>query len=216
MTNQISYSIIFKNKPFFIGFFLWVIVVAVLQIAFTQTELIFWVNRHFSDQLDTFFVLATKLGEDGLYVPVLIYLGFKKRHLVMPFIFTWGLKVIISLFLKNLVNAPRPMTVYAGSGLDIHLVEGKVHAWQSFPSGHTMTAFALALFLSILIRNKFWGVLLLLLAILVAYSRVYLFQHFPKDVFAGSIFGVFAVLIAFPIDFLRIKWLTLRTQSKEN
>ena len=85
MTNQISYSIIFKNKPFFIGFFLWVIVVAVLQIAFTQTELIFWVNRHFSDQLDTFFVLATKLGEDGLYVPVLIYLGFKKVYTV-PFI----------------------------------------------------------------------------------------------------------------------------------
>jgi membrane-associated phospholipid phosphatase len=96
------------------------------------------------------------------------------------------------------------------------LVGGKIHTWQSFPSGHTMTAFALALFLSILIRNKFWGVLLLILAILVAYSRVYLFQHFPKDVFAGSIFGVFAVLIAFPIDFLRIKWLTLRTQNRKS
>lgn len=216
MTNQIRYSAIVKNKPFFVGFFLWIIAMGGLQIAFTQTELIFWVNRHFSDSLDVFFKYATELGEDGLYIPVLIYIGFKKKHLVMPFITMWILKIIISSVLKPLFNAPRPMTVYADSGLDIHLVEGKVHAWQSFPSGHTMTAFALAAFLAILIRNKFWGVLLLILAILVAYSRVYLFQHFPKDVFAGSIFGVFVVLIAFPIDFLRIKWLTLRTQSKEN
>jgi membrane-associated phospholipid phosphatase len=208
------------NKFFFIGFFLWVIGLAILQLMFTQTELIFWVNRHYSDGLDLFFKYVTKLGEDYWYLLVIGYLiinhwrrvkvpkgskwnysqFFFSEFLLKTFIIAWIFKALLSTALKYFIDAQRPMGVYADKGLDIHLVRGvNIHTAHSFPSGHTMTAFALACFLALIVKNKAWGIFFLILAILVAYSRVYLFLHFPKDVFAGSIFGVFVVFVAFQV-----------------
>jgi membrane-associated phospholipid phosphatase len=224
MDKHISNNLLGNNKPFLIGFFLLLIGFSILQILFTQGELIFWVNRHYSDGLDSFFKYATKLGEDYWYILIIVYLLLIKNttqhtpkertfsfvsqnKLLLIFIIMWVLKVLLSTSLKYLFNAPRPMGVYGGKGLTIHLVSGvNIHTAQSFPSGHTMTAFALACFLSLIVKNKLWGILFLVLAILVAYSRVYLFQHFPKDVFAGAILGVFVVFIAF----YALKWLPLK------
>ena len=83
------------------------------------------------------------------------------------------------------------MEVYQNTGREIHLVSGvEIHYLQSFPSGHTMTAFALACFVAIVLKQTKLSVFCLFLAILVGISRIYLFQHFPIDVFSGSILGV--------------------------
>ena len=110
-------------------------------------------------------------------------------------IIIWITKGIISVGLKNVFNLPRPMEVYEHSGRAIHLVNGlEIHHWQSFPSGHTFTGFAFACFFMLVAKNNVLGFLWLGLAMLVGYSRVYLFQHFPRDVFVGSILGVVVVL----------------------
>ncbi len=210
MANHILTPLLYRNRPFFIGFFLWIIGFGVLHLLFTQTELIFWVNRNFTFELDLFFKYVTLLGEDYWYLGVLAYLVWQKRSYLFIFLIIWVLKALISINLKYFVDAPRPMAVYADAGLDIHLVSGvNIHTAHSFPSGHTMTAFALACFLSLIVRNKLWGLFFLFLAILVAYSRVYLFQHFPEDVFAGSILGVFVVFIGFWIQSFRLNRLSL-------
>jgi membrane-associated phospholipid phosphatase len=61
---------------------------------------------------------------------------------------------------------------------------------DSFPSGHTVTAFSTAVVLTYLAKNKNWGVLFLVVAIMVGYSRMYLSEHFFEDVTAGSVLGV--------------------------
>lgn len=110
-------------------------------------------------------------------------------------IIIWITKGIVSIALKNLFNLPRPMEVYEDSGRAIYLIKGlEIHHWQSFPSGHTFTGFAFACFYMLVARNNALGFLWLALAMLIGYSRVYLFQHFPRDVFAGSILGVAVVL----------------------
>jgi membrane-associated phospholipid phosphatase len=79
------------------------------------------------------------------------------------------------------------------------LIEGvKIHHWQSFPSGHTMTAFAFASASLFILKKAQLSLTFLLGAMLVGYSRMYLFQHFPRDVFAGSIFGIGVVLLLTP------------------
>ena len=61
---------------------------------------------------------------------------------------------------------------------------------HSFPSGHTVTAFSTTVLITYWCKNKLWGFPLLLVAILVGYSRMYLSEHFFEDVTAGSVIGV--------------------------
>ncbi|WP_460470706.1 phosphatase PAP2 family protein [Emticicia fontis] len=195
-------KILRNHRAFFILFFLWLIILACLQIFFSPTEMMFWVNQHNNTFLDTFFQLITLLGEDGIWlVPLLVYLYqyFREKKDVknkaIMLIIIWITKGIISIALKNLFNLPRPMEVYEHSGRAIHVIQGlDIHHWQSFPSGHTFTGFAFACFYMLVAKNKTLGFLWLGLAMLIGYSRVYLFQHFPRDVFVGSILGVAVVL----------------------
>jgi len=79
----------------------------------------------------------------------------------------------------------------------LHFVEGvKLHALQSFPSGHATTAFNLFFMLSILVKNSWLKLAFFVIALVVGFSRVYLSQHFFIDVVAGSIFGVVSIFIA--------------------
>ncbi len=73
----------------------------------------------------------------------------------------------------------------------------QVHSMMSFPSGHSTTAFAIALFLTLTVKNKYWSPVFLLLAILAGYSRLYVAQHFFADVVMGSVIGVFVGLITY-------------------
>ena len=78
----------------------------------------------------------------------------------------------------------------------MYLVKGieMLHS-LSFPSGHTTSAFSGALVLTYVTPKKYWGVLYLLLAIAIGYSRMYLSEHFFEDVVGGSVIGVFVTAI---------------------
>ena len=65
-----------------------------------------------------------------------------------------------------------------------------VYRWNSFPSGHSVSAFTLAVVLTYILPNKHKHWIILPLAIITAFSRVYLAQHFFEDIVAGSILGV--------------------------
>jgi membrane-associated phospholipid phosphatase len=90
---------------------------------------------------------------------------------------------------------PRP-NIYFKDIYNLHLVKGVeiLHSF-SFPSGHSATAFALFLCLSLITRKKIMQLLYFILACLIAYSRIYLSQHFLMDAVAGSLIGVFTVLL---------------------
>lgn len=67
-----------------------------------------------------------------------------------------------------------------------------------FPSGHTIASFEACT--AILLRNKWAGIPATILALAIAFSRMYLFVHYPTDVifaiFSGIIIGLIATLIA--------------------
>lgn len=191
-------KILTNNRLFFIIFFVWVILGAVLQLLFTPTEIMFWINQHHNSLSDSFFRYITLFGEDTIWLGVFLYFAFKKyvkgienNQAIKVLLISWLSKVLVSVSLKNIFNYPRPIEVYQHSGQAIHLVDGvTMHHWQSFPSGHTMTAFAFACVCLFVQKKTSPAIIALLLAMLVGYSRMYLFQHFPRDVFAGSVLGV--------------------------
>lgn len=108
--------------------------------------------------------------------------------------------------IKHLVRAPRPLTWFAENMPDVALplTDGvRMHYWLSFPSGHTTTFFMLFFTLSLIAmtdnwRGKYlWSLLFFLLAIVGAYSRIYLSQHFALDVFAGIWAAILCTLLMY-------------------
>ncbi len=150
-------------------------------------------NANRNEVLDFFFKYWTHLG-DGVFVGVLfIGLLVWKWRLAMIFLALGLAQLLFSQGLKRLVfrDIPRPTRYFDGI-TDLQLIEGVQHHGSfSFPSGHTITAFAIATFFAIIFRkNKGLSTAILASAILVGVSRIYLLQHFLRDVLAGSLIGV--------------------------
>ncbi|HPO48507.1 MAG TPA: phosphatase PAP2 family protein, partial [Paludibacteraceae bacterium] len=104
--------------------------------------------------------------------------------------------------IKSLVAAPRPSLLFSTNFPDVvlHKVDGVTTLYQmnSFPSGHTAAVFSLMLCLTLIFNKKTWlSPIFFVLAVLTAYSRVYLSQHFAEDVLAGSAIGVAMTLLIF-------------------
>lgn len=111
-----------------------------------------------------------------------------------------------NVLLKPLIARVRPYDAYS----NFELIINKLHDF-SFPSGHTYSAFCGATIL--LYVNKKLGYAALVLAILTAFSRIYLFVHYPSDVLAGMIMGVsIALFSVFCIEHLTI----YRKRSNKN
>lgn len=91
--------------------------------------------------------------------------------------------VIGNLILKNLVARSRPF--FFNTAVDLLI---SVPTDYSFPSGHTMSSFTAAVILYH--ADKRLGIPALILAFLIAFSRLYLYVHFPSDVIAGALIGI--------------------------
>lgn len=144
-------------------------------------------------QADIFFKYFTNVG-DGLFWLLwgsIIIIKKGKRYL--PLLLS---AVIFSTLLTQISkqviypDEPRPLQAIADQSL-VHYVSGvTVHSINSFPSGHTATAFTFVLVLALFSQTIEWLILGFVAAILVAYSRIYLGQHFPLDVGAGMLVAV--------------------------
>lgn len=92
--------------------------------------------------------------------------------------------VLGNLILKNVIARPRPCWVRESIGLIA------VPKDYSFPSGHTHVSVLLAVVLWH--ENRKWGIAAGCLAVLVAFSRMYLYVHYPTDILGGALLGAFA------------------------
>mgnify|MGYP000096241067 CR=1 FL=1 len=123
---------------------------------------------------------ATWAGLD--FTGILLALNSKTRTAGITAIAALVLSTFISnVILKNAVMRPRPFEVLP------QIIPLITHAsGYSFPSGHTTAAFACA-FVYYKLLPKFFGLPIMLLAVMVAFSRLYLGVHYPLDVLGGII-----------------------------
>lgn len=142
--------------------------------------------------LDFLFAFITFLGDAGWFWIALtaLFLLFKKTRRIGV---TMAISLIFSLLvtnltLKPLINRPRP---YALREVTLR-VEPPHDA--SFPSGHSSASFAAAV--ALFIEDKKKGTPALILAALIAFSRLYFYLHFPTDVLGGALVGCLGAIVA--------------------
>jgi membrane-associated phospholipid phosphatase len=103
--------------------------------------------------------------------------------------------------LKSIFNAPRPLKYYHDAPW-IHVADVWHRLYEhSFPSGHSSGVFSLCCFLALILPRQ-WaplGLLFFFLALLVAYTRMYLAAHFYVDVYVGSLVGTTTTLFCFAL-----------------
>lgn len=147
--------------------------------------------------LDKVLPIITKLGDAGIFwiIVAIVLLLFKKTRkmgIMTGLALLLGL-IIGNLTLKPLVARTRP---YDMPSVDIKLLIERLSD-KSFPSGHTLASFEAATVL--LINDKRLGIPAIVLASVIAFSRLYLYVHYPTDVLGGIVLGI---LIAFASCFI--------------
>lgn len=130
--------------------------------------------------------------------------------------FTWLSGAIHSWIFKLWLckGWPRPFEFYSQKGIALNLVEGvKLHHWNTFPSGHTLTAFSIVFLIRVLYPKLpiKYTYLAILLASFCGLSRIILVQHWPMDVLGGMVLGCSAALFA---QWFHNKFLPKTTFSK--
>lgn len=153
-----------------------------------------FINSRYTASADVFFQYVTYLGDGLIYIPLIAFCFFYKREYLIPAVAAIVICTVLSQFLKRCIFPDelnlRPLSLEE-QHIIIHKIKGiELSYYNSFPSGHTSTAFSLALLLAYMIKKRVWAFILPLVALLVGYSRVYLGQHFVSDVSAGIVVGI--------------------------
>ncbi len=204
-----------------IVFFLVVAVFALpaAYLAFTTGKLALHasLNTYHAAWSDLFFRYITHLG-DGLLPAlfVLFLLFFRNLRSFLMMGLSTGLSAIAVQLLKRQVFEHMDRPGMFRKGLDgMPWVEGiELNMYFSFPSGHSTAAFSMCLAWVVIIGKPRWAAILALVAVLLAYSRIYLSQHFVQDTLAGAALGSFTAALVYlwlyRSDFAKKLWLDKR------
>ena len=150
--------------------------------------------------MDTVMPIITLLGDAGIFwIAIAVVLMFIPKYRKIGF--GMGAALLMGLLVCNVTMKPlfariRPYDYQLlHFGKEIQLLIEAQHDF-SFPSGHTLASFEAATVIAI--HNKKWGIPALILASLIAFSRLYLYVHYPTDVLFSVARGIgFAFLGVF-------------------
>ncbi len=164
----------------------------IASLLFEKAHLLLWFHNWRHPVADYYFFYVTRLGEEYgfIFFGILLWITSWRKMLTIPVL---GITVsLISYLLKEFFQHERP-SLYLGrmnwegpmSIMGYRMISG----YHSFPSGHSMAAWALFTLMAVHIRKTWFSILCLFLAVSVSLSRVYLMVHFLRDVVAGAMIG---------------------------
>ncbi len=168
-------------------------------LGFSKGTIHLTMNSWYHPYLDTFFRIMTWLGDGLIYVFFLPLIALFRWRWFLGLLFSGIITLLLTGFLKQVVfdGEPRPVKYFENQH-ELRLVEGvDNHHYNSFPSGHTLAAFACYGFLAFVVRSSGLKGFFFLIAFLVGYSRIYLSQHFLQDVVAGAVLGTFSASLGY-------------------
>jgi len=164
-----------------------------------DASILLWIQDYIRNDFFTpVFRTLSALGDNGIiWIAIAVVLLLYKKYRKVGFLISLSLigsLLINNMFLKNTIARPRPYNVVPGL---TRLVPALTD--YSFPSGHTGSSFAAAVIIALYMPKKY-GVPALILAILIAFSRLYLGVHYPTDILGGMITGTGIALFIRFID----------------
>lgn len=180
---------------------------AILLMAGSRDIIFRTANLNHTTFLDYFMYCMTMIG-DGIASAVILlslpvmFKSCRNWWYVLAAIACNVAPALLVQLIKSLVDAPRPLEYYKLDPSWIHLKEHWPKLFhRSFPSGHSACIFSLCCFLSMILPKgaERYGLGLFIMALLVAYSRMYLAAHFYADIFVGSMLGTLGTIFCFAL-----------------
>lgn len=187
-----------------------------LMATFGKADIHIFINRHSCAFGDFTMKYITLMGDGIFAIAVIFFLLFVRIRMSLGQLMAFLSSGIIAQALKKLVfkGMPRP-SVFFEDIYNLHLVEGiRIARYNTFPSGHSATTFAIFFCLIFTTRNRWLQAIYFFMAWLVGFSRIYLSQHFISDVLAGSFIGVsMAFLSVYVASRWKAQWLDTSLQD---
>jgi len=165
-----------------------------------------------NDATNAFWKIITMFGDAGIFwlalsLLLVVFRRTRKDGTAMLFAVMIGF-IVGNMVLKNAVGRIRPYDVNLLVPIAVeHLSD------YSFPSGHTMASLGAAI--ALFYREKKYGIPALVLAVLVAISRLHLYVHYPSDVLGGVIIALCSSLLGFIISELLFNWLSRKMPNRK-
>lgn len=184
--------------PFVVGLSIYSVLGAIFYFTYGKEEAHLVLNAHHNPYLDLFFQYVTHVGHG--FVPIIVF------HLLLFVRYSWALGFGLSSLIMGVVVQGLKRSVFAGDhrpamffpegGLpQIEGVDLMLH--HSFPSGHSATGFCLCIMLAFFAKQRWANYFFTVLAVLIAFSRVYISQHFIQDTIVGSWIGLIMALFGY-------------------
>lgn len=176
----------------------------------TERGLFFLINGTHSPFADGVMLLYSSIP---VWIPFIIYLCFalawkRTAREWVPVLLSLLAVVVLCVAYSSLITKPlfaRPRPIFHPSFMDdTRTLYESIAEPYGFVSGHSATSFGMAVFSSLLFRNRFFTCVIFLWALVMVYSRVYLGVHFISDIIGGAIGGV---AIAWMVYYLYRAWL---------
>ena len=146
--------------------------------------------------MDKFMTFITYLGDNGaIWIAIGIILLIQRKYRKIGLVLLLGLllnAILGEVIIKNIVQRPRVFNTYP----DINIII-KGPTSFSFPSGHTASSFVAAAILGYYIKDIKY--IVYCFAALIAFSRLYLYVHYPTDIIGGILLGTISAIITIKI-----------------
>ena len=184
--------------PFVVGLSVYSILGSIIFFYYGKEGAHQFLNSYHTPYLDLAFKNITHVGHG--VVPIILF------HLLLLIRYSWALGLGLSSLVMGIVVQTLKRSVFAGDHRPaMFFPEGGLPSIDgvdlmlnlSFPSGHSATGFCICLMLAFFAKQKWATYFFAILALLIAFSRVYISQHFIQDTIAGSWIGLFMAILGY-------------------
>lgn len=184
--------------PFVAGLSVYTIVGSTIFFIYGKEGAHEFLNAYHTPYLDTAFKYITHIGHGA--VPLVLF------HLLLLVRYSWALGLGVSSLIMGVIVQTLKRSVFAGDHRPamffpdggLPLIDGvDLMLHHSFPSGHSATAFCVCLMLAFFAKQKWVSISLAITALLAAFSRVYISQHFIQDTIVGAWIGLTLALLGY-------------------
>ena len=161
-----------------------------------EFDFLYWLQGLHNPIMDRVMIVVTSLGNMGIFwivLSLILVLPRKYRKAGSCMLVSIVLSFVLgNLIIKNVVHRTRPFIVDP----TVQLLIKKPHEY-SFPSGHTLNGITASVTLFLYHRRE--GIVAIILALVIAFSRLYLFVHYPTDILGGIVLGTIDALIVYSL-----------------
>lgn len=192
---------IIKKQKVLYTLYLILMFIGLYPLKWNKLSLLLKLSQYHTTLLDLFFYYISILGHFTMYILLLTILMISKskiNNIITTIVTFLGISFVVQL-IKIITYSPRPITQLGDSSKFNFFIDKINYAsnYTSLPSGHASVIFSITTLIAIYYNIKwYYSILLLIISLTIAYSRIYLMHHFYLDVYIGAIIGIAIATIA--------------------